>query len=150
MAAYDLDLRATGEVLRRESVVRVAFRDGDAPYLIPLGYVWLRDAMHGVSGPGLKIRLAETDPRVAFQVDTSATTGWFAWESVTGDGRFEIVHDEDVRRETLAAWKPVVAGAPAWWREEIGPAVDAGKLLVWRLTPGRVTGRRFGPPEDRG
>ena len=47
MAAYDLDLRATGEVLRRESVVRVAFRDGDALYLIPLGYVWLRDAMHG-------------------------------------------------------------------------------------------------------
>lgn len=144
MAAFDLDPDAVRRVLAAESVVRVAFRDGDERYLIPLGYVWLDGALHGVSGPGRKIRLAQADPRVTFQVDTSASTGWFEWESVTGDGRFEVVADDGVRGAVVEAWRPTVDAAPNWWREEIAPALDAGKLLVWRLTPGTVSGRRFG------
>jgi nitroimidazol reductase NimA-like FMN-containing flavoprotein (pyridoxamine 5'-phosphate oxidase superfamily) len=147
MAAFDLDPEAVQRVLAAESVVRVAFRDGEERYLIPLGYVWLRGAMCGVSGPGRKLRLAEADPRVTFQVDTSASTGWFAWESVTGDGRFELVGDEDARQEVLDAWRPTIANAPDWWRNEIGPAVESGGLRVWRLTPTRFSGRRFGPAD---
>lgn len=148
MPGSDLDGKGIEGVLAGQAIVRVAFRDGEERYLLPLGYVWLRGAMHGVSGPGRKLRLAAADPRVTFQVDTSAESGWFAWESVTGEGRFEIVSDELIRRETFAAWRTTIEGAPAWWREEIGPAVDAGALAVWRLTPIRVTGRRFGRGED--
>jgi len=144
MAAFDLDAEAVEQLLATQNVVRVAFRDGDERYLIPLGYVWLRGAMHGVGAPGRKIRLARADPRVTFQVDTAAVTGWFEWTSATGEGRFELVADEDVRRETLDAWRPIVEQAPQWWRREIGPRVDSGELLVWRLTPTHVTGRRFG------
>jgi len=150
MAAFDLDPRAIESVLSREDVVRVAFRDGDDRHLVPLGYVWLAGALHGVSGPGRKIDLARADPRVTFQVDTSARTGWYAWESVTGDGRFEVVEDEDVRRAALAAWTPAIESAPDWWRREIGPAVESGRLLVWRLTPTRTAGRRFGPSAGSG
>jgi nitroimidazol reductase NimA-like FMN-containing flavoprotein (pyridoxamine 5'-phosphate oxidase superfamily) len=150
MATFDLDPHAIESVLSREDVVRVAFREGEDRYLVPLGYVWLHGALHGVSGPGRKIDLARADPRVTFQVDTSARTGWYAWESVTGEGRFEVVVDEDVRRTTLAAWAPAIEAAPVWWRREIGPAVDAGRLLVWRLTPTRTAGRRFGPRVDDG
>jgi nitroimidazol reductase NimA-like FMN-containing flavoprotein (pyridoxamine 5'-phosphate oxidase superfamily) len=149
MAAFDLDPDDIRRVLVAQSVVRVAFRDGEDRYLIPLGYVWLRDALHGVSGPGRKIRLAEADPRVSFQVDTSAETGWFVWESVTGDGRFEVVRDEVVRSAVLEAWRPTIASAPDWWRTEIGPAAEAGRLLVWRLTPERMAGRRFGRADAR-
>jgi nitroimidazol reductase NimA-like FMN-containing flavoprotein (pyridoxamine 5'-phosphate oxidase superfamily) len=150
MAAFDLDQEAILDVLAGQSVVRVAFRDGDERYLIPLGYVWLDGAMQGVSGPGRKTRLAQADPRVTFQVDTSAESGWFEWRSVTGDGRFEIVTDERQRRRTLDAWRPTIEQAPAWWRREIEPAVDAGKLLVWRLTPIHASGRRFGRPDEGG
>jgi len=146
MPAFPLDTASIERVLADERVVRVAFRDGDERYLIPLGYVWLRGALHGVSGPGRKLRLAAADARVTFQVDTSAATGWYEWTSVTGEGRFEVVGDEAVRRETLDAWRPTIDRAPAWWRAEIGPRVDEGSLVVWRLVPARVAGRRFGPP----
>jgi nitroimidazol reductase NimA-like FMN-containing flavoprotein (pyridoxamine 5'-phosphate oxidase superfamily) len=78
-------------VLEKAQLVRVAFRDGDSTYLIPLGYTWLGSALYGVADRGLKTELAERDPSVAFQVDTAIDTGLFEWESVAGTGRFVVV-----------------------------------------------------------
>jgi len=66
-------------VLVGEQLVRVAFRDQDVLYLIPLGYAWLRSALYGVAEPGRKTEIAERNPAVAFQVDTAMQTG--LWES---------------------------------------------------------------------
>ncbi len=98
MPRYELSVDEAIEILAGETLVRVAFHGGEAPYLIPLGYVWLDSALFGVAEPGGKTRMAELNPTVAFQVDTSAETGVFEWESVMGEGMFQVVVDEAEKR----------------------------------------------------
>jgi nitroimidazol reductase NimA-like FMN-containing flavoprotein (pyridoxamine 5'-phosphate oxidase superfamily) len=129
-------------VLAGEQLVRVAFRDQESVYLIPLGYVWLDSALYGVADAGRKTEMAGQNPTVAFQVDTSTRTGLWEWESVTGEGRFELV-DGPEKQKALAALQPAIADAPDWWRREQGPKIAAGTLVVWRLRPARITGCRY-------
>lgn len=148
MPASDLSDAEVADVLEGEGVVRVAFRDGESVYLIPLGYVWLSSALHGVTELGRKTRIAEADPRVSFQLDTSSDTGLFEWRSVTGEGRFELVVDEGVKREVLLALQPIIGAAPEWWQRDQGPKIAAGTLQVWRITPTHLQGRSYGPGSD--
>ncbi len=148
MPERDLEAAATAAVLAAGRVVRVAFRDGEATYLVPLGYAWLDGALVGVTGAGRKTGLGSRSPRVAFQVDSSAATGVYAWRSVTGEGHWEIVADPAVRAAALAALAPQVGAAPEWWRTALEPRIDAGEVRVWRITPLWATGRAFGPPGE--
>jgi len=136
-------------VLVAEQLVRVAFRGQDSVYLIPLGYVWLDSALYGVADTGRKTEMGSQNPTVAFQVDTSMHTGLWEWESVTGDGRFDLVLGPE-RQKALAALQPAVAQAPDWWRREQGPKMAAGTLVVWRLRPTHMAGCRYasGAPGD--
>jgi len=143
MPRTPLDRSAIEGVLTSSTVVRIAFADGAAPYLIPLGYVWIDGALYGATDPGRKTRLAEADPVVAFQVDTSAQTGLFEWESVTGSGRFEIVADDGEKQRALAALQQVIGKAPDWWWAEQAARLAAGELLVWRLQPEETAGARY-------
>jgi len=149
MPAFELNTEEVVEVLSRGQVVRVAFHDGTSPYLIPLGYVWLRSALFGVTESGRKTRIAAVNPTVAFQVDTSGATGVFEWASVVGEGLFGIVTDQAHRQQTFSALEPLIAQAPDWWQREQAPRVASGSLQVWRITPTRTAGRRYGPPQHR-
>ena len=127
-------------------LLRVAFHDGTAPYLLPLGCVWHDGALYGVTDSGRKTEIASENSRVAFQTDTSRQTGLFEWESVTGEGRFELVTEPTEIGQAMAKLQPFVASAPDWWREEQAPKMAAGELLVWRIRPGTVTGVRYVRP----
>ena len=148
MPAYDLGRDEISQILADEWVVRVAFNDGESLYLIPLGYVWLRSSFCGVTEAGQKTRIADQNPLVAFQVDTSSATGLFDWRSVTGEGRFRIVANDEAQQEVLSGLQPVIAQAPSWWQREQAPRLASGELKVWNITPTRIHGRRFGPSED--
>jgi len=148
MPRGEMEPRDLDEVLAGESVVRVAFRDGESTYLIPLGYVWRGSALYGVTEPGRKTRLAALTSKVSFQVDTAVRTGLFEWGSVTGTGRFELVGDEREKREALAALLGLAADAPSWWRDEQGSRMASGHLLVWRIRPDGMTGVRYVPPTE--
>ena len=130
-------------VLTGQEIVRVAFHDGRSSYLIPLGYAYVGTALYGVTEPGRKTGIGAAHPTVAFQVDTSLETGVFEWESVTGEGRFEIVSDQAERQKAMRALQPVIAKAPDWWIQEQGPKIAAGLHVVWRLTPTQMSGCRY-------
>ena len=72
MPRSELDQAAAIAVIASSEVVRVAFRSGETAYLIPLGYVWMDSALYGVTDPGQKTELANANPEVAFQIDTSS------------------------------------------------------------------------------
>lgn len=103
--------------------------------------------LYGITPPGRKSRIAESNPRVGFQVDSSAQSGPWEWKSVTGEGRFDFVESEEERRRALAALEPLIAQAPDWWQEEIRPLVAAGLVRVWRITPSRLGGVQYTRPE---
>jgi nitroimidazol reductase NimA-like FMN-containing flavoprotein (pyridoxamine 5'-phosphate oxidase superfamily) len=138
------------EVARLLSVcdlVNVAFDAGEATYLIPLGCVWLDGALYGVTEAGRKTEIAAARPRVAFQADTSRTTGMWEWESVTGQGRFQVVEDAEELKRAMAKLGAAIAEAPEWWKAERAPEMAAGRLLVWRIEPASTTGVRYARPE---
>ena len=109
-----MDENEVSNLLKGEMVVRVAFHDRDFPYVIPLGYAYWKGTLYCLAAPGRKTRLAEINPRVAFQVDNSAQSGPWEWKSVTGEGTFELVQSEEERATALSALEPLVAQAPAW------------------------------------
>jgi uncharacterized protein len=127
-------------------LLRVAFHDGAATYLIPLGCVWCDGALYGVTDPGRKTEIAADQPHVAFQTDTSRQTGLFEWDSVTGHGEFEIVTDRGEVGMAMAKLQPFVATAPGWWKAEQAPRMAAGQVIVWRIRPTSTTGVRYVPP----
>lgn len=124
-------------------LLRVAFRDGDSTYLIPLGCVCINGVLYGVTDPGRKTEIATAHPRVSFQADTARQTGLFEWESVTGRGVFAIVSDAEERSRALSALQAFIATAPDWWKAEQGPKMASGQLLVWRIQPVSITGVRY-------
>ena len=136
------------QVLATQNIVRVAFRDGPSSYLIPLGYVWLPPALYGVADAGRKTRLAQRNPGVSFQVDTSSNTGLYEWRSVTGEGRFEIVENVKQKQEVFTALEPIIQQAPDWWRRQQGPRMASGDLLVWKITPTNIAGCECAQPDD--
>lgn len=149
MSAFELAESEIKDILASEKVVRVAFSEASSTYLIPLGFVWLHSALHGITEFGKKTQCAKENSHVAFQVDTSAETGIFQWRSVSGEGEFEIVADDELRGEVFKAFGPMMAQAPNWWILEQGPKVSSGSLQVWRIRPTRISGRGFGPASDK-
>jgi nitroimidazol reductase NimA-like FMN-containing flavoprotein (pyridoxamine 5'-phosphate oxidase superfamily) len=122
MPAQELDSEEAIDVLANEHLVRVAFHDGES--------------------------ISAKNPSVGFQVDTSCTTGLFAWASITGTGLFEVVISPEERKQAMAALQPVIAEAPEWWQKEQAPRVASGALQVWRIVPKILDGRRYAPADD--
>jgi nitroimidazol reductase NimA-like FMN-containing flavoprotein (pyridoxamine 5'-phosphate oxidase superfamily) len=135
-----------GSLLETCELLRVAFYDGRSMYLVPLGCVWVDGALYGVADAGRKTQIAAEHPDVAFQTDTARQTGLFEWESVTGNGEFEIVTSPSEVGMAMAKLQPFVAAAPDWWKAEQAPKMSSGQLLVWRLRPTATTGVRYIPP----
>jgi len=135
----------TSRVLAESELVRVAFRDGESVYLIPLGCVCIDGSLYGVMDAGRKSEIGERQPRVAFQTDTSRSTGLFTWQSVTGEGEFTIVNDGGDKARVLARLQPFMATAPDWWKAEQGPKMAAGTLSIWRIQPAWMTGVEYVP-----
>lgn len=145
MPAIDLTEDQAREIIQRERVVRVSFYDGTSSYLIPLGYVSLGPLLYGVTEKGRKTQIAEANPQVAFQIDTSASTGIWEWSSVSGEGEFTLVSDPQERQHAFAALQTVIAEAPVWWQREQGARMASGELHVWKITPTGIGGRQYVP-----
>lgn len=138
------------DLLKKEMLIRIAFNDQDFPYVLPFGYVYLDAEIYGITSPGRKTRIAETNPRVGFQIDSSQTTGPWEWRSITGEGQFEMVAREEIQRKAIDALEPLLSQAPDWWQNEIRPAVAAGIVKVWRIQPSRLNGIEYGQSVNHG
>lgn len=143
MPQHMLTNKEISGVLAEEMLVRVAFSDQGVPYVIPFGYVYVESVLYGITAPGRKTRVAENNPEVGFQVDSSGRTGPWEWRSVTGQGRFEIVQNENEQQKALTALEPLLAAAPRWWQDEIRPLVVAGIVKVWKITPHAIDGVEY-------
>lgn len=110
-----VDEGAIRSMLDRCKVCRLALRDGEGPYIVPMsfGYRWdekgLRIYLH-CAGEGRKLDAIGLDPRVGFEMDggyevTASETACgysCAYESVTGVAQARVVRDETEKCEALA------------------------------------------------
>jgi nitroimidazol reductase NimA-like FMN-containing flavoprotein (pyridoxamine 5'-phosphate oxidase superfamily) len=100
------ELSAEGiEALLRTAIVgRIACcghgLTGDGrPYLVPLAYGFDGDAVYAHSGPGRKLDLMRSEPRVTFEVDEAKASD--RWRSVIAEGTFEEIEDPRQREAAL-------------------------------------------------
>lgn len=128
-----LDREACLRPLAEEEVGRLAVVEGGAPVVFPVNFALDGEAVVFRSDGGTKLAAAERAP-ACFEVDwfdRGRRRGW----SVVISGRLEEVTPYDgaaldrVRGLELDPW---AAGAKPHWL---------------RLVPGRITGRRVGPPD---
>jgi uncharacterized protein len=92
------------ELLRTAIVGRIACcghgQTGDGrPYLVPLAYGYDGDAVYAHSGPGRKLDLMRSEPRVTFEVDEATASD--RWRSVIAEGTFEEIDDPQQREAAL-------------------------------------------------
>jgi uncharacterized protein len=70
------------------------------PYLVPLAFGYDGDAVYAHSGPGRKLELMRSEPRVTFEVDEAEASD--RWRSVIAEGTFEEIDDPRQRDAALA------------------------------------------------
>lgn len=76
MAFKEMSQPEIDHLLDVERVMRVGFEAHGERYLVPLGFVWHQDALYAMTTRGRKTRMAAANPKVSFQMDTSARTGF--------------------------------------------------------------------------
>jgi nitroimidazol reductase NimA-like FMN-containing flavoprotein (pyridoxamine 5'-phosphate oxidase superfamily) len=144
MGFTDLDRPAIESVLQSQRVIRVAFDDGKERYLVPLFFAWHDGALYGLTTPGRKTRMAEASPRVAFQIDSSAETGPYEWQSVSGEGTWEVVTDEG-EMAFVPVLQAKLADSPPWARDLLMQRFQALGRIAWRIRPTALGGRAHSP-----
>jgi nitroimidazol reductase NimA-like FMN-containing flavoprotein (pyridoxamine 5'-phosphate oxidase superfamily) len=145
MAFKDLSESEIDRVLADERVVRVAFEANGERYLVPLGYAWHRGMLYAMTTHGRKTRMAAVNPRVSFQVDTSARTGLFSWQSVSGEGTFELLADPGEIETVSALLAARFDDMPPWMIDEYAALMQQGRTVFVRIRPSRLAGRRSEP-----
>ena len=145
MAFKELTATEVDELLAGERAMRIGFDANNERYLVPLGFIWHEGALYAMTTQGRKMRMAAANPKVSFQIDTSARTGLFSWHSLSGEGTFEVVTDS---RE-LEAISPLLVSRfpdmPGWMQAEYAEKQKQGKVVFVRIRPTRMTGRKSEP-----
>ena len=88
------------QLLKRQSVGRLACTANDRPYVVPITYAYDGSSVYAYSGPGRKIEMMREQPLVCFEVDE--VDGPSEWRSVVAEGTYEELTSERSRREALA------------------------------------------------
>lgn len=140
LSADEIDL-----VLEKERIIRVAFSaDGEA-FVVPMFYTGYEGALCGLTTPGRKTAMAEKNPGVGFQIDSTVTTGPWEWASVTGQGVFEHVADPWEYGPFAATLQARLADAPSWAAKMLQARFEELGMYAWRVIPSALHGRAHGP-----
>ncbi|MEX2080395.1 MAG: pyridoxamine 5'-phosphate oxidase family protein [Dehalococcoidia bacterium] len=145
MGFRDLSPAQAHALLERERVIRIAFTEGDDRFLVPLFYVFHAGALYGLTTNGRKTALARANPAVAFQVDSTATTGPYAWESVAGQGVWAEVTDDAAIMAFVPLIQAKLADSPLWAQRLLAQRLATLGRVAWSITPTALSGRAHEP-----
>ncbi|WP_146339741.1 pyridoxamine 5'-phosphate oxidase family protein [Nesterenkonia sp. NBAIMH1] len=123
-----LDGRECWELLRAESLGRLAVCPDGRPEIFPVTYLTERESVVFRTGPGTKLTAAMSDAPVAFETDGIDTARNTAWSVVVKGTAIALEHTDEFKDSPayrLRAW-------------QAGP-----KDHFVRIVPDEVTGRRF-------
>ena len=141
MGFRDFDDDQIHACLERERVIRIAFSHDGELYLVPVFYTWHEGALCGLTTPGRKTRLGAANPNVAFQVDSTAETGPWAWSSVTGQGTWEEVPNPADFGPFALKLRDKLSDSPEWAAQLLQERFAKFGMIAWRIRPTAMSGR---------
>ena len=138
------------DVMRKCDVCRLAFHDGDYPYIVPLNFGLAADddavelIFHSAL-EGHKVDLMRRNNRASFEMDCSHQLQYFeakgyctfAYESVIGHGRIRILEDFEKEEALKKIMKQYHPGENAYFNTAAIP-----RTLVFKLVVEEMTGKR--------
>ncbi|MFC2158503.1 pyridoxamine 5'-phosphate oxidase family protein [Acidobacteriota bacterium] len=105
-----LDQDEIYRIIQKARYCRVAFCDGERPYVLPFNYGYANGALYIHCAPeGRKIAILKKNNRVCFQLDTDVqmsegeiACGWSVkYRSVIGNGTCQIIQEAEGLKEGL-------------------------------------------------
>ncbi len=145
MGFQDLTPAEINLVLEKERVIRIAFSAETEQFIVPVFYTWYAGSLCGLTTPGRKTRLAEANPNVAFQIDSTYVTGPWEWASVSGQGTFARVPDPAEFGPFAAQLRESLSDSPDWAAKLLQERFAKLGMYPWRITPAEMSGRAHGP-----
>ncbi len=136
---------STGEceaLLSRVRVGRIAVRDAEGAYIVPMSFVYDGGVIHAHTSPGHKLQLLRRWPHVAFQADEVEEVDH--WRSVLVRGRFRELSDPDEQAHTRLLLVRAFAGNPAAVTAPHGHRTTLADAVTFRIEPESLTGRAEG------
>ncbi|MEG0373253.1 pyridoxamine 5'-phosphate oxidase family protein [Enterococcus viikkiensis] len=109
------DFETIKQMVEESQVLRIAMNGEDYPYVVPVnfGYEWADEELilyvHGAS-EGKKVSMIKKNPKVAVEMDgkhqlingsRNAASYSYAYQSLIGFGKAEVVEDLEVKRHAL-------------------------------------------------
>ncbi|HLU31620.1 MAG TPA: pyridoxamine 5'-phosphate oxidase family protein [Acidimicrobiia bacterium] len=131
-------------LLTSSSIAHLAVVDDGAPYVTPISYVMIGDALFVRTSPGRRIQALRTNPKVCIEVsEYHDDTG--DWESVVIFSTAEFVEDDRVDQEVISAFFDK-------YRNVLGSPLNPGSVLPHEgvtvrfpidISTGRTSGSYF-------
>ena len=138
------------DIISRCDVIRLAFNNGDYPYILPLNFGFERKGgkvifyFHSAL-EGTKVEIMKKDNRASFEMDTKHELQYdeaggyctMAYESIIGKGKIHILSDDD----KLYALKKLMAHYHKEKEAYFNPAAIP-RTLVYALEVEEMRGKR--------
>ena len=134
----DLSLAECEDILRAQTVGRIAVRDADGVYIVPIHYAFAEGAVFGHAAPGKKLRLMRLWPHVALQVDTIVNP--VEWKSVLVQGAFRELTGEEEQIHARQVLVRAFEGNPLLVTAGHGHRTTLAEAIVFRIDPAEITG----------
>jgi uncharacterized protein len=132
------------EILRTQTIARLACQDGERPYVVPVAYAWDGEAIYVHSLPGTKIESMRKHPQVCVQVDR--IDGMTSWRSVVAWGKYDELHGEQARSAlTLLVERLIPRGVPSNVADPFAPPSMADRAILFRVQLDERVGRFASP-----
>ena len=135
----DLSLADCEDLLLTEKVGRLAVRDEEGVYIVPLQYAFADGYIYGHASPGKKIRLMRLWPRVGFQVDRMGIGE--GWSSVLVQGTFHELTTEGDRIHARQVLLRAFGGHAGEVTFGHGHRTTLAEAVLFRIVPYELTGK---------
>ena len=134
----DLSLAECEDILRAQTVGRIAVRDADAADHEAHHYAIADGAVFGHAAPGKKLRLMRLWPHVALQVDTIVNP--VEWKSVLVQGAFRELTGEEEQIHARQVLVRAFEGNPLLVTAGHGHRTTLAEAIVFRIDPAEIAG----------
>ena len=138
------DVKLIEAFIAKEQIMRIAFYDNGAIYIVPVNYGYTNDSgqyafyFHGAKA-GRKYELSKESPNIGFEIDGNyelmeadiACDFSAKFQSVVGTGKIFIVEDREEKLKGLNALMKQTSGKTEWqYSEEMVNAAAVYKVDV--------------------